>query len=174
MKDKQLGLKEEIILGIDPGTQITGYGLILIQGNQYIPIDFGCIRTPVSEKLSNRYLIIFNALEELIERYKPTEVVVETQYIQKNVQSALKLGMARGIVMMAAKKWGLPIYGYSPTEAKRSVVGNGSASKFQVQGMVQKLLKLLDLPTPMDAADALALAICHAHCASHLKDKHEI
>lgn len=174
MKDKESNPNQEIILGIDPGTCITGYGLILIQGSQYTPLDFGCIRTPLSEKLSNRYLIIFNAVEELIDRYKPTEVVVETQFIQKNAQSALKLGMARGIVMMAAKKWGLPIYGYSPSEAKRSVVGNGSASKVQVQGMVQKLLKLLDLPTPMDAADALALAICHAHCASHLKEKHEI
>lgn len=160
-----------IILGVDPGTRVTGYGIICIQNQAYIPLDYGCIRPPSSLKLSERYLVIFDSIEELINKYEPKSLVVETQYVHKNVQSALKLGMARGTVMIAAKKRGLSIFEYAPTVAKRAVVGNGSASKFQVQAMVQRLLNLPSLPFPEDAADALALAICHAHSASHLQNE---
>lgn len=164
----------EIILGIDPGTQVTGYGLISVEGNTYSPIDYGCIRPPVGFKLSERYLVIFQSVEELIEKYQPTVLVVEMQFMYKNAQSALKLGMARGVAMIAAKKKGLPVFEYAPTVAKRAVVGNGRASKQQVQGMVQQLLKLAALPQPEDAADALALAICHAQAADHIKKKQEV
>lgn len=152
-----------IILGVDPGTQVSGYGVITLKGNQYVPVDFGCIRPPAKYKLSDRYLIIFESLEELIEKYKPTALAVETQFVQKNIQSAIKLGMARGVMIVAAKKKNIPIFEYAPTQAKKAVVGNGSASKYQVQSMVQYLLKLSSPPQPLDAADALALAICHAH-----------
>ena len=152
-----------IIIGIDPGTRITGYGIIKVEGNAYSVIDFGCIRPPANYKLTDRYLIIFNALEEIIDKHSPDAFVVETQYMQKNVQSAIKLGMARGIAIVAAKKRGVPVFEYAPTKAKLAVVGHGSASKTQVQKMVQLLLRLAELPTPEDAADALALAICHAH-----------
>lgn len=158
---------EEIILGIDPGTRITGYGLIKVKEKGYIPIDYGCIRPPANLKLSDRYLIIFDGVEELIHRYQPQALVVETQFVHKNVQSAIKLGMARGIVMIAAKKKGIPVFEYAPTKAKLAVVGNGRASKFQVQGMIQRLLNLAKPPHPEDAADALALAICHAQAAKH-------
>lgn len=151
-----------IIIGIDPGTLITGYGIIeVVNGNQRI-IDYGCIRPPASLKLSDRYLIIFNAVEELLDKYRPDALAVETQYVEKNVQSAIKLGMARGTVIIAAKRKGIPIYEYAPTKAKAAVVGNGKASKQQVQGMVKLLLNLSEVPHPSDAADALALAICHA------------
>ncbi len=158
-----------IIMGVDPGTRTSGYGLISLQEREYVPIDYGCIRPPVHFKLSERYLVIFDSIEALIEQYNPTALVVETQFVHRNVQSAIKLGMARGIIMIAAKRRGLPVFEYAPTEAKRAVVGNGKASKFQVQGMVQRLLKLAALPQPEDAADALALAICHAQAAAHRK-----
>lgn len=164
----------QIILGIDPGTRISGYGLIQVNERGYQPIDYGCIRPPSHLKLSDRYLIIFNSIEELIEQYQPHVLVVETQYVHRNVQSAIKLGMARGIVMVAAKRKGLPVFQYAPTRAKQAVVGNGRASKGQVQGMVQRLLNLASPPHPEDAADALALAICHAQTAANLTQKTEI
>lgn len=163
-----------IILGVDPGTKVSGYGIISLKDHHYIPIDYGCIRPSPHFKLSERYLVIFDSIEELIEIYHPTAVVVELQYVYKNAQSALKLGMARGAVMIAAKKNRLPIFEYAPTVAKRAVVGNGSASKYQVQGMVQKILKLSSPPHPEDAADALALAICHAQAAPHLRANNEV
>lgn len=151
-----------IILGIDPGTIITGYGIIRLQGSVYLPIDYGCIRPPGSFKLSDRYLVLFNALDELLNKYQPEALAVETQYVHKNVQSAIKLGMARGIVIISAKRRGIPVYEYAPSKAKLAVSGNGAASKQQVQGMVKLLLNLARIPEPADAADALALAICHA------------
>lgn len=151
-----------VILGIDPGTKVTGYGVIRVEGYQYLPIDYGCIRPPAHYKLSERYLVIFEGIEQLVERYQPTALVVETQFVQKNVQSAIKLGMARGVAIIAAKKRGIPIFEYAPTQAKLAVVGTGRASKHQVQGMIQRLLNLSQPPEPEDAADALALAICHA------------
>ncbi|MBA2368376.1 MAG: crossover junction endodeoxyribonuclease RuvC [Candidatus Protochlamydia sp.] len=154
--------EKRLILGVDPGTRVTGYGIIALENHGYIPIDFGCIRPPASHKLSDKYLVIFESVVQLIEIHAPSAVVVETQYVHKNVQSAIKLGMARGAVMIAAKKKGIPVFEYAPTKAKIAVVGTGRASKVQVQGMVQRLLNLAKLPEPEDAADALALAICHA------------
>lgn len=163
----------QIILGIDPGTVISGYGLIQVNEKGYQPIDYGCIRPPAHLKLSDRYVIIFDSVEELINKYQPTVLVVETQYVHRNVQSAIKLGMARGIVMVAAKRKGIPVFQYAPTRAKKAVVGTGRASKLQVQGMIQRLLNLASPPHPEDAADALALAICHAQTAVHLIQKTE-
>ena len=171
--NKQKG-EENIILGIDPGTQVSGYGVIAIQNHSYLPLDYGCIRPPPRFKLSERYLVIFESVEELIEKYNPSALVVEMQFMYKNAQSALKLGMARGAVMIAAKRKGLPIFEYAPTVAKKAVVGTGRASKHQVQRMVQHLLKLATPPQPEDAADALALAICHAQAAPHIKLKREV
>lgn len=151
------------IIGIDPGTLVTGYGIIQIDGHRMQALDFGCIRPPSAMKLSDRYLVIFESVEQLIEKHAPDALAVETQYVHRNPQSAIKLGMARGVVLIAAKRKGLPVYEYAPSRAKRAVVGKGSASKQQVQGMVQSLLRLAVLPTPEDAADALSLAICHAH-----------
>jgi crossover junction endodeoxyribonuclease RuvC len=151
-----------IILGIDPGTQVTGYGIIKCEQGVMYPIDYGCVRPPPSLKLTDRYLIIFEGVEELLERHRPQALIVETQFVQKNAQSAIKLGMARGIIIIAAKRKGIPVFEYAPTKAKNAVVGNGRASKQQVQGMIKLLLNLNSIPTPEDAADALALAICHA------------
>lgn len=158
-----------IIIGIDPGTQITGYGIIRVEGPSFRAVDYGCIKPPAKHKLSDRYLIIHEGVEELLEIHKPHALVVETQFVQKNIQSAIKLGMARGVIIIAAKKRKIPVYGYAPTEAKRAVTGNGSASKFQVQGMVKALLGLMEVPEPEDAADALSLAICHAQSYKKLE-----
>lgn len=158
--------KPHIILGVDPGTAITGYGLIKVTPERHEPLDFGCIRPPRHLHYSERYLVIFNALDHLLETYSPDAVAVETQFIYKNPQSALKLGMARGMAILAAARRKIPIFEYAPRKAKLSVVGNGSASKTQVQKMIQLLLKLPQPPEPEDAADALALAICHAHTLS--------
>lgn len=155
---------ESIILGVDPGTQITGYGVIRAAGNSWEPVDFGCIRPPRSLKNHERYLVIFEGIEHLLEKYQPEALAVETQFVYKNVQSALKLGMARAAVLIAAARCGVAIFEYAPRKAKQSIVGNGGASKFQVQKMIQMHLKLSRLPEPADAADALALALCHAHC----------
>jgi crossover junction endodeoxyribonuclease RuvC len=152
----------EIILGIDPGTLVTGYGLIRVEQGVMSPLDCGCIKPPASYKLTDRYLVIFEAITELLERYQPSVLSIETQYVNKNVQSAIKLGMARGIAVIAAKRKGLSVFEYAPSKVKSAVVGRGQGSKAQVQAMVMALLKLSALPKE-DAADALALAICHAH-----------
>jgi len=155
--------KTEIILGIDPGTRITGYGIIHVSSNQPQPLDFGCIRPPPNLSLPERYKIIFDGVESLIEKHAPTAIAVESQFVLKNVQSAIKLGMAKGMVLLAAARRGIPVYEYAPTKAKLAIAGNGRASKSQVQRMIQSLLRLPKLPEPEDAADALALAICCSH-----------
>lgn len=154
--------KPEIILGIDPGSQITGYALISFHENKMNAIDFGCIK-PKSKKLSERYRHIFEALSELCEKHQPTAVSVEDQYVHKNAQSALKLGMAKGACIIAASLKKIPVFTYTPKVAKKSVVGSGNASKTQVQMMCKHILALSHLPEPEDASDALALAICHIH-----------
>lgn len=155
--------QDQIILGIDPGTRTTGYGIIRKNKNILSPLDFGCIRPPQKYDLNKRYLIIFSSIEELIEKYNPTSISIETQFVKKNVQSAIKLGMARGVIILAGMKKNIPIFEYAPRKAKSAVVGNGQASKHQVQKMIQMLLNLKNINIPEDAADALSLAICHAH-----------
>jgi crossover junction endodeoxyribonuclease RuvC len=155
---------KQIILGIDPGTRITGYGVISFPSE---PIDFGCIQPPPNLPLEERYQIIFNAIETLIALHKPIAIAVESQFVLKNAQSAIKLGMAKGMVLLAGARAKIPVYEYAPKKAKLAVVGKGQASKFQVQRMIQSLLRLPALPEPEDAADALALAIC---CGQNLRN----
>lgn len=152
-----------VILGIDPGTRITGYGII---DKNKKPIDYGCIRPPPKLLLSARYQVIFESLEALIERYQPEAIAVESQFVLKNAQSAIKLGMAKGMVFLAGARKNIPIYEFAPKQAKLAVVGTGNASKHQVQKMIQVILSLPKPPEPEDAADALALAIC---CYNHLR-----
>ena len=157
-----------IILGIDPGTQITGYGVVRKETPHILPIDFGCIRPPASLPLAERYRIIFESLQILIDKHMPDALAIESQFVLKNVQSAIKLGMAKGMAILAAAQRGIPIYEYAPTRAKQAVVGRGHASKWQVQKMIQTILRLPTVPEPQDAADALALAICHAQTRDYL------
>lgn len=156
-----------IILGIDPGTRVTGYGVISLNERRVLAcIDYGCIRPPVSKTAPQKYRIIFESMNKLLDQFSPDSVVVETQFVNKNPQSAIKLGMARGMVILAAALREIPLFEYAPTRAKQAVVGNGRASKQQVQAMVKNLLGLKVVPSPEDAADALALAICHGNIRS--------
>lgn len=162
-------IRKKRILGLDPGTAITGYGILDCNGSDLTPLDYGCIRIPTTLALEDRYLALFESLNELIALYLPETVVLETQYVKLNPQSALKVGMARGVAIVAARSKKIEIVQYSPSSAKKAVTGSGRASKNQVQGMVQRLLCLQKPPTPFDASDALALAICHSHQLRRVK-----
>ncbi|MDN3504958.1 MAG: crossover junction endodeoxyribonuclease RuvC [Rhabdochlamydiaceae bacterium] len=155
-------MKKRIVLGIDPGTKVTGFGVIEYYSQKMISLEFGNIYSK-SKKLEYCYLTIFEKLEELIEKYQPDAISVETQFVYKNVQSAMKLSMARGIVMLVAAKHDIEFFEYAPKKAKLAVTGNGGASKHQVQKMIAMILNIKNNLPPEDAADALALAICHAH-----------
>ena len=152
------------ILGIDPGTRITGWGIIETIHNRFELIDYGTIK-PKAKETAEIYYQIFDGVEKLITQYSPDALSVETQFVHKNIQSAIKLGMARGSILVAAAKNSLPIFEYAPTKAKQAVTGNGSASKFQVAQMTKILLNLKELPSSEDASDALALAIAHANAS---------
>lgn len=150
------------ILGIDPGTRITGYGLVEKRGNQLLHIDNGAIATRSNRDLAERLKTIYDGLTEIIEQYRPEAVAVEQIFVDRNVQSALKLGHARGAALLVGVNAGLPVFEYSATQVKNGVVGYGKASKNQVQQMVKMLLSLPEIAQE-DASDALAVAICHAH-----------
>jgi crossover junction endodeoxyribonuclease RuvC len=155
---------KHVVLGIDPGTCVTGYGVVTISADgSLVALDYGCIRPPEKLKLSERYCIIFNAIEALVERYAPRVLAVETQFMSKTASagSIMKLGMARGMALVAAARRQVAVFEYAPSQIKKAVVGRGAASKVQVQAMVQVLLGLAAVPQPDDAADALAAALCH-------------
>ncbi len=152
----------ELILGIDPGTAITGYGVVAKEsGGGVSLVECGVVRTSSGEVLAIRIREIYEAVTTLITRHTPSVVVVEDVFQGKNVQSALKLGHARGAILLAAALGDIPIAEYSPREIKKAVVGNGNATKDQVGFMVQQQLRLKAPPSPADAADGVAAALCH-------------
>ncbi len=151
-----------MILGIDPGTAITGYGVVAKEGAGAVSlVECGVVRTSSHEALPIRIREIYEAVAALIARHAPSVVVVEAVFQGKNVQSALKLGHARGAILLAAALREIPIAEYSPREIKKAVVGNGNATKDQVGFMVQQQLRLKAPPSPADAADGVAAALCH-------------
>jgi len=152
-----------VILGIDPGSVITGFGAIETESRNPCLIGCGCIRTSAKTPFAERLRKIYGELAETLSHYHPDEVAVEDVFYSNNVKTALKIGHARGVILLAAADAGLPIAEYSPREVKRAVVGSGSASKEQVQFMVKNILTLKEAPQPYDATDALAVALCHAH-----------
>ena len=151
------------ILGIDPGTAILGYGLVEENPKGLLPLTYGCLRTEKGQPASSRLLKLFLGLEELLGRLKPDGVAVEKLFFASNAKTALSVGEARGAILLCAARAELKIAEYTPLEVKQAVTGYGRAEKRQVQQMVKTLLKLPQLPRPDDAADALALAICHLH-----------
>lgn len=151
-----------IVLGIDPGSRITGYGLLRKEGNRLIHIDNGAIFTDSSADFPGRLKRIYEGLSEVINKYRPDEVAVEEVFLSNNVQSALKLGQARGAAIVAGVNASLPVHEYTALQVKQSVVGHGRAAKEQVQHMVKVLLGLPEI-AQADASDALAVAICHAN-----------
>ena len=154
------------ILGIDPGSRFTGYGIIESDGYNSEYVTSGCVKA-VEENWSQRLGIIFNGIQELLIQYAPDQVAIEKVFIHRNVDSALKLGQARGAAICAVVNRSIAIEEYTPTEIKQSVVGKGNAAKEQVQHMIQVLLKLSAIPQA-DAADALAVAMCHANTKNTL------
>jgi crossover junction endodeoxyribonuclease RuvC len=151
------------VLGIDTGSRATGYGVIEIDGADCVFVDCGVIRVNAADALSLRLKAIHEGMVEVIRDLRPDEAAFESVFHATNVQSALKLGHARGVCIHAAAAADLPVYEYSPTEVKNAVTGYGRAEKPQVQQMVRALLKLVDWPSSYDASDALAVAICHAN-----------
>lgn len=154
-----------VILGIDPGSRITGYGIIRKEGNRLVHIDNGAIFTDKAAGFPQRLKLIFDGLCAVISRYRPDAVAVEDIFFANNVQSALKLGQARGAAIVAAVSAGLPVDEYSALQVKQAVVGHGKAAKEQVQHMVKVLLALPEI-AQADASDALAVAICHANSST--------
>lgn len=153
------------VLGVDPGSIKSGYGLIEESQQKLRTIDFGAIYTHPKDPFPARLLEIKRGLEQVITRYQPQVLALEDVFFAKNVKSALKLGHARGVILVTAMEVGLEIVEYAPLEIKQAVVGYGRADKYQIQQMVKILLGLQDIPQPEDAADALAVAICHIHSA---------
>jgi crossover junction endodeoxyribonuclease RuvC len=154
-----------LVLGIDPGTAITGYGLVREAEDQLQAVAYGAITTPSDWALPQRLRKIYGDLTALIREYSPTEGAVEQLFFSRNVKTALAVGQARGVVLLAMADGGLPVHEYTPLQVKQSVVGYGRAEKAQVQELVKLLLGLEAVPQPDDAADALAVAICHLHSA---------
>lgn len=153
------------VIGIDPGSQTMGWGVVEGDGRRYSLVAFGSIRAPASMKFSTRLLKMCNALEEVIAEHRPDVCAVEDAFLATNVKVTMKLGQVRGVVLLVAERAGLEISEYSPRLIKQTVVGYGNAEKHQMQEMVRLLLTLKSVPTPHDAADALAVAICHFHHA---------
>jgi crossover junction endodeoxyribonuclease RuvC len=151
------------IIGIDPGIAIVGYGMIDHQGNRLIPVQYGSIQTDSKKGESERLYEIYENLRDLVQEYKPEVMGVEKLFFNRNVTTAFMVGQARGIILLVAEQAGIPIFEYTPLQVKQAVVGYGQAEKRQVQEMVKVLLSLSKIPKPDDVADALGVAITHAH-----------
>ena len=153
------------VLGIDPGSEITGWGVVEGEGPRYRVVEYGAIRLATAQRFSLRLLTVCREIEAILARHNPDVCAIEDGFLATNVKVTLKLGQVRGVAMLAAERAGLEILEYSPRLVKQTVVGYGNAEKHQVQEMVRVLLSLNVLPEPQDAADALAVAICHFHHA---------
>ncbi len=151
-----------IILGIDPGYAIVGWGVIRFERGRYQPLDFGAVTTPAGLPFNRRLEIIYDELTALLARHRPQAAAVEKLYFQNNKTTAIDVAQARGVTMLALQKAGVPAYEYTPMQVKCAVTGFGQAHKPQVMEMTRRLLRLREVPKPDDTADALAIAICHA------------
>ena len=152
-----------IIIGIDPGFAITGYGVVKYEGNKFSVIDYGAVTTEAGVALPKRLFYLSEGLDELITRYKPDAIAVEELFFNKNIKTALNVGHGRGVALLSAARSGAEVYEYTPLQVKQAVVGYGRAQKSQMQQMVKVILNLPEIPKPDDDADALAVAICHGH-----------
>ncbi len=152
-----------IIMGIDPGTAITGYGIIAYNGNGFKAVDYGCIRTSAKLSLSQRLQELYRGIDGILAEYCPEAYAVEQLFFNKNTRTALAVGQARGVLVLAAAMRGIPVYEYTPLQVKQAVAGYGRAHKSQIQQLVKTFLNLDTVPKPDDVADALAIGICHAH-----------
>ena len=157
-----------VILGIDPGVATIGFGIIRAERGKNTLIQYGVITPPPGIPLSERLLQISNDMEQLLENFKPDEMAVEELFFTKNITTGISVAHGRGVILLAAEKAGVPVFEYTPMQVKQSVAGYGKAEKKQVMLMTQRLLNMKEIPRPDDAADALALAICHSRAATSL------
>ena len=152
-----------IILGIDPGIAIVGWGVIEFSGNKMKPLAYGAITTPAHTPITQRLKTIYDELSIIIDKYKPEAMAVEELFFNTNVKTAITVAHARGIVLLCASQKGIPDFEYTPLQVKQALTGYGRADKAQIQSMVKIMLGLNAVPKPDDTADALAIAVCHAH-----------
>lgn len=152
-----------IILGIDPGYAIVGYGVIRFQNSRYVPVEFGAVTTQAGVPFSSRLEKIYDGILDICKRRQPDALSIEELFFNTNTTTAIQVAEARGVILLAAQKCGIPVYEYTPLQVKMSVVGYGRAQKAQMMEMTRRLLGLKQAPKPDDTADALALAICHAN-----------
>ena len=156
------------ILGIDPGYGITGFGLIDAQRGQYRYLQCGAITTPAGMDFSARLEIIYEDMRKLLEVAKPDAVAIEELFFGQNVTTGIGVAQSRGVILLAIRQAGVPVFSYKPMQVKQAVVGYGNATKHQVQDMTKRLLQLSAMPKPDDAADAIAIALCHARSSTSL------
>lgn len=160
-KESKILVKEKIILGVDPGTNVMGYGIIKVTGSKIELLDAGVLSMKKEKDLGVRLKMIFDHMINLIDQFLPDELAIEAQFFGENVQSMLKLGKAQGVAIAAALSRSIPFEEYAPKKIKMSITGKGTSSKEQVAGMLVHILKIKNLPEPLDATDALATAVCH-------------
>ena len=163
-----------IILGVDPGIATIGFGVIEARRGQNILKQYGVITTPAGLPLANRLLQISEDMDALIRQFQPDEMAVEELFFTKNITTGIAVAHGRGVILLSAQKLGLPIFEYTPMQVKQAVAGYGGADKRQVMLMTQRLLSMREVPRPDDAADALAIAICHARSATSLLNTERI
>jgi len=162
-------VRERLLIGIDPGMARTGYGLILQTSDGHLElVDFGVIETEAADDQSQRLLALEREILRVLEAESPESAAVEKLFFERNVKTAMVVGQARGVALLTLARQGVPVTEYGPGEIKQAVAGYGAADKKQMQVMVQQLLRMSELPRPDDAADALAVAICHAHISRTL------
>ena len=163
-----------IVLGIDPGVATIGFGVVRTERQQNTLIQYGTITTPPGIPLSRRLLQISEDMEQLIHQFRPDEMAVEELFFTKNITTGISVAHGRGVILLSAERLGVPIYEYTPMQAKQAVAGYGGADKRQVMLMTQRLLRMKAVPRPDDAADALALAICHGRAATSLLNQERV
>ncbi len=152
-----------IVIGIDPGLAIIGFGVIRKEENNIIPVSYGCIRTSPEKQIPERLLNIYTEINLLFEKYAPDAIAVEKLFFTKNVTNAMSVSEARGVILLASQQKNIPVFEYTPNQVKQAVTGSGRADKRQMQEMMKVLLRLNDIPQPDDAADALSIALCHIY-----------
>ncbi len=156
------------IIGIDPGYAIVGFGVIEYEKSNFSVIGYGAVTTPAGIDFERRLEIIYSDISQILDNYKPQSLAIEKLYFQNNQKTAIDVAEARGVTILAAAQRHIPIYEYTPLQVKQSVTGYGQAVKKQVQEMTKRILKLPQIPKPDDTADALAIAVCHAHTNSSI------
>lgn len=160
-----------IILGIDPGYAIVGYGVVEYKSNKFTPLHYGAVTTPAGMAFNRRLEIIYDDISAIMAEYKPEALSLEKLFYNNNAKTVIDVAQARGVIMLAAQKHNVPVFEYTPLQVKQSVVGYGRAEKKQVQEMTRLILNLPKIPKPDDTADALAMAICHGHASGSLLGK---